>query len=173
MYELVWSKYQPKHDIMTSFSLDKQPKISISGANMVSVTVYGWTKMPLRQHTNGSNTLYIQFWGGYQYQPQKWHNDIIFTWQMKLNVHIVSGADLAGVTAQGCTQMPLIQHTSGSTTFYISTMHVWSGLKWISAPTMTHDAMTGIIFTPQVTLDSQILGKVDQCNVIRVPPYAL
>ncbi len=67
------------HDVMASFSLHKGPKILISWANLVGVTVYGGNHIPLRQHTNSSNTfwMYKAVWGGYQ--PQPWRNDIIFT----------------------------------------------------------------------------------------------
>jgi hypothetical protein len=38
---------------------------------------------------------------------------------------------------------------------------------------LNHDVSYGIIFTPQVTLTSQIWGQLGRCNGIWVQPYAL
>ena len=48
-----------------------------------------------------------------------------------------SGANLANVMVWGCTHMPLRQHTNGSNSLCMIDMDVWSGLRWISASTMT------------------------------------
>ncbi len=56
-----------KHDVMTSFPLLKWTWIPISGANLDGVMVKGCTHLPLRQHTNSSNTLYMcnmDVWSG-------------------------------------------------------------------------------------------------------------
>ncbi len=47
------------HDIMASFSLCEWPWVPKSGANLASVMVLGCNHMPLRLHTNGSNTLHM------------------------------------------------------------------------------------------------------------------
>ena len=48
-----------KHDAMATFLLNKWTWIPKSGANLAVVTEWGCTYMALRQHTNGSKTLYI------------------------------------------------------------------------------------------------------------------
>ncbi len=53
---------------------------------------------------------------------------------------------------------------------YMSTMDVWSNLRWISASNMMLDS---ILFTPQVNLNPQIWGQLGRCNGIRVQTYAL
>ncbi len=69
--------------------------------------------------------------------------------------------------------MPFRQHTNGSNTLFMSTMDVWSNLRWISASNMTLDS---IIFTPQVNMNLQIWGQLGLgwcSNCIRVHSYAL
>ena len=78
---------------------------------------------------------------------------------------------LAGVMVYGCTHMPLRQHNNGSNTFYMPNMDVWSGLRWISASTMTlwHH------FHSSCDRESPNLGwgQLGRCNCIRVHPYSL
>ncbi len=55
------------YDVMASFSFLKWPLLPKYGANLAEVMVYGCTHMPLRQHTNGSNTFYMpnmDVWSG-------------------------------------------------------------------------------------------------------------
>ncbi len=45
--------------IMVLLSLHKPPRIPKSGTNLAGVMILRCTHMPLRKHTNGSNTLYM------------------------------------------------------------------------------------------------------------------
>ncbi len=132
--------------VMVSCSLHKWPRLSKSGVNLASVTVYGcrhmpWEGIPMAQ------TLCIPLiriweavWGGYR--PQRWRNGAIFTLHKRPRFP-KSGANLAGVMVQGCTHLPLKQHTNCSNTLYMFTMDVWSGLKWISVDiSLSYDVMT-------------------------------
>ena len=82
-----------------------------------------------------------------------------------------SGTNLAGVTAYGCTQMPLRQHANGSNTWYMSNMDERSSLRWILVSTMTKWYCS----TPQqASPNPQIWRQIGRYNgiSIRVHPYA-
>jgi hypothetical protein len=164
--------------------------------------------MPLRQHVNGSNTLYVQYEFGKQYEVDlslnhdvmtsftihkwpdfpnlgqigQWHGMCARIWpwdsvpvarqtlcmahvdmgcgkwyemDLSFNYDVMTlfllhkgpeftnlGANLAGVTVYGCTQMPLRQHTSGSNTLCM--VHVDVGCrKWsVVDLSLKHDLMT-------------------------------
>jgi hypothetical protein len=124
--------------------------------------------MPMRQHINGSNTLYLYIyliwmcgavWGGYQYQPQTWPNanDIIFTPQKNLNSHI---------WGQLIWWTIIRVHTCGLETAYQWLKPIciclWE-VVWGGQPQLWH---YDILSTPQVNLNSQIQisGQLGQCN---------
>ncbi len=47
------------NDIMASFPFSSEPETPKSGGNLADGMVQGCNHMPLIQHTNGSNTLYM------------------------------------------------------------------------------------------------------------------
>ncbi len=77
--------------------------------------------------------MYEAVWGGYQPHHEVMASFLLHKWPCLPK----SGANLAGVTVLGCNHMALRQHTNGSITLNMSKMDVWSGLRWISASSMT------------------------------------
>ena len=119
--------------------------------------------MPLRQHSTGSNTLYMC-------NMNVWSDDAMTSFTLHKWPEIPkSGANLAGVMVKGYPHMPLRAYHNGLNMLYMSNMDVeavWDGYQpqiWCY----------GIIFTPQVTLSSLIWGKLGRCNGRRMHPYVL
>jgi hypothetical protein len=116
------------HDIWQHFHSSSEPdfpNLGLGQSNGIRCT-----HIPLRQHTNGSNSLYMS-------NMDVWSN---LRWTLASNMmlwhHFQSGANLASVTVQECNHMLLRQHTNSLNTVYMSNMDVWSGLRWIFASNM-------------------------------------
>ncbi len=127
--------------------------------------------MPLRQHTNVSNTLYMTYmivWSG-----QRWMSaSIMMLWQF---FHSSSEPDkfpklkktwLVGMGATICRwdSIPMSQT--------LCTCLIWM-YEVVRGGCQPQPWSCGIISTPQVNLNPQIWGQLGQCNGMRVQPYAL
>ena len=100
------------HVVMASFSTYKWPHLSRSGANLAGVTVLVWNPMPMRQHNNGPNTLYISHmdvWSGLRWGLASIQDNMVLISLHKWPWLPKSGANLAGVTVWGCNHIPLGQ----------------------------------------------------------------
>ena len=108
------------HDVMALFSLQKWPWFPRSRANFASVTVKGCTHMPLGQHNNGLNTLYMSNMN--VWSSLRWI--LASTMMLCHQFHSTSDPDfpdptanLAGVMVWGWNHIPLRQHNISSTHF--------------------------------------------------------
>ena len=140
-----------KHDLRTSFSLDKRPRISTSGVNLAGVMVDGCT------HCIHLVSILETVWGGSQ--PQTWPNYIIFTHSTSDPgfTNLGSTWPVWTVTVLGCTQMPLRQHANGSNTLYVQYEF---GKQYEVDLSLNHDVMTS--FTIHKWPDFPNLGQIGQ-----------
>ncbi len=160
------------HDVMASFSLHKWPWLPKSGANFASVTVWECKQMALRQHTNGSITLYMSnmdVWSGLRW---------ILAPTMMLGHHFHStrypefpnlGPTWLVWRYKGETIF-LWENIAMAQTLCICLIWMYEAV-WGGFQPQPWDY--GIIFTPLGTLNSQIWGQFGQCNGIRVQPFSL
>ena len=112
--------------------------------------------------------MYEVVWGGYQ--PQPWRCGIISTPQLNLNPQILgqlgcyNGIRVHPYLLETWDSIPMSQ------TLCICLLWMYEAVWSRYQP---QPWRYGIIFTPQVTLTSQILGQLGRCNCIRVHPYSL
>ena len=158
---------------MASFSLhDKWPTILKSGANLASGTVQGCIHMPLRKHSNGSNTLYLfKMDVG---SSQKW----ISASNMMLWHHSHSTAtqnsQIWGQLGRwnGIWVHPYALETAFQwLKHFVYLIWMYEVVYW--GGYQPQPRCYGIIPTQQATQNSQILGQLGPWNVIRVHPYGL
>ncbi len=110
--------------------------------------------------------VYEVVWG--EYQPQPWRCGIISTPQVNLNPQTWGKlGQCNGIRVQPYVPWDSIP-MSQTLCLCLIWMYesVWSGYQ-------PQPWCCGIIFTPQVTLTSQIWGQLGRCNGIRVHAYSL
>ncbi len=161
------------HDVMTSLSLHKWPRLHKSGANLASGMVYGCTHIPLNSIPMAQSLyicliwMYEAVWGGHQAHP--WGCGIVSTPQVTLTSQI--WGQLGRCNGMGAPICPwawdsiTIAQTLCIRQIWMYEV-VWGGYKpqpWCN----------DIISTPQVTMSPQIWGRFGWCNGIRVHLYSL
>ena len=107
--------------------------------------------------------MYEKVWGWYQ--PQPWCNDIIFTPQATQNSQIWGQLGRCnGIRVHPCAIETAYQWL---THLHMSNIDVGSGLRWMLASNMT---LWHHIFSTSDP-DSNIWGRLGQCNGVRLHPY--